>query len=54
MAAGIATIEALSQPGVYEELERKSAAFYSMGIAPADEQKFDRVMEAITRVIQPA
>ena len=26
-------------------LERKSAAFYSMGIARADEEKFDRVME---------
>ena len=26
MAAGIATVEALSEPGVYEELERKSAA----------------------------
>jgi GMP reductase len=27
-------------------LERKSAAFYSMGIAPAEEEKFGRVMEA--------
>ena len=30
----------------FKGLERKSAAFYSMGIAPADEEKFDRVMEA--------
>jgi GMP reductase len=27
-------------------LERKSAAFYSMGIAPTDEEKFNRVMDA--------
>ena len=32
--------------GFFNGLERKSAAFYSMGIAPADEEKFDRVMEA--------
>jgi GMP reductase len=30
----------------FSGLERKSAAFYSMGIAPADEEKFGRVMEA--------
>jgi len=30
----------------FKGLERKSAAFYSMGIAPADEDKFRRVMEA--------
>ena len=32
--------------GFFNALERKSAAFYSMCIAPADEEKFDRVMEA--------
>ena len=30
----------------FRALERKSAAFYSMGIGAADEEKFDRVMEA--------
>ena len=30
----------------FKGLERKSAAFYSMGIAAADEEKFDRVMKA--------
>jgi GMP reductase len=30
----------------FAALERKSAAFYSMGIAAADEEKFDRVMAA--------
>ena len=30
----------------FRTLERKSAAFYSMGIAKADEDKFDKVMEA--------
>jgi GMP reductase len=29
----------------FKGLERKSAAYYSMGIAPADEEKFGRVME---------
>src|SRR5512143_2347092 len=29
----------------FQALERKSAAFYSMGIAAADEEKFGRVME---------
>jgi GMP reductase len=32
--------------GFLKGLERKSAAFYSMGIAAADEDKFGRVMEA--------
>jgi GMP reductase len=30
----------------FKGLERKSAAFYSMGIGAADEEKFDRVMQA--------
>ena len=30
----------------FESLERKSAAFYSMGITKADEEKFKRVMDA--------
>src|SRR5580765_7016326 len=30
----------------FKGLERKSAAFYSMGIGSADEEKFDRVMKA--------
>lgn len=30
----------------FKSLERKSAAFYSLGIAPADEEKFRRVMDA--------
>jgi GMP reductase len=30
----------------FKGLERKAAAFYSMGIAKADEEKFDRVMAA--------
>jgi len=30
----------------FKGLERKFATFYSMGIAPADEEKFDRVMAA--------
>ncbi len=30
----------------FKGLERKFAAFYSMGIAPADEERFDRVMAA--------
>jgi GMP reductase len=30
----------------FKALERKSAAFYSLGIAPADEDKFGRVMDA--------
>ena len=36
MAAGIATLEALGEPGVYEELERKSAAL-AVGMAAAAE-----------------
>lgn len=30
----------------FKSLKRKSAAFYSLGITPADEEKFRRVMEA--------
>ena len=30
----------------FKGLERKSAAYYSMGIAPADEEKFGHVMES--------
>ena len=30
----------------FAALERKSAAFYSMGIARADEDKFEKVMQA--------
>jgi GMP reductase len=33
----------------FASLERKSAAFYSMGIAPADEEKFEQVMAAAGR-----
>jgi GMP reductase len=32
----------------FAALERKSAAFYSMGIARADEDKFEKVMQAVT------
>lgn len=35
-------------------LERKSAAFYSMGIARADEEKFDKVMQASAAGAEPA
>lgn len=36
----------------FRGLERKSAAFYSMGITTADEQKFRRVMEAAGDAVQ--
>ncbi len=38
----------------FRALERKSAAFYSMGIAKADEDKFDRVMEEAGRGAESA
>ncbi len=40
------TTRSTSCVAFFRALERKSAAFYSMGIAPADEDKFARVMEA--------
>lgn len=36
----------------FSTLERKSAAFYSMGISKADETKFRRVMEAAPAAVQ--
>jgi len=36
----------------FRSLERKSAAFYSMGITKADEQKFQRVMDAGTDAVE--
>ncbi len=37
----------------FRELKRKSAAFYSLGIARADEEKFRRVMEATAGTPEP-
>ena len=36
----------------FRSLERKSAAFYSMGITKADEEKFRRVMDAATDAVE--
>ena len=36
----------------FRSLERKSAAFYSMGITKADEEKFKRVMEAAADAVE--
>ena len=36
----------------FRSLERKSAAFYSMGITKADEEKFKRVMDAAVDAVE--
>lgn len=38
--------------GFFRGLERRSAAFYSMGITPADEEKFGRLMQAAPGAVQ--
>ncbi len=47
MAAGIATLEALGEPGVYEELERKSALLASGLVAAAKQAQVDAVCNRV-------